>query len=331
MSATPQNTHDCLCLGILFADVVCQPISHLPVPGELVPTQRVELSLGGCASNVAINLSKLGMTIGLSGCIGDDPFSDFINRTLSAVPGIDTSRLRRIPNMGPGTSMIINVQGEDRRFVSTNGANAEYHLDDLPDELPDEWLQPDAILYIGGFLMMPKLESPKTVAVLKRAREKGCRILLDVVLFGDRPYWDAIKPLLPYTDLFLPNDFEAEKICGLRHPADQAKFFLDAGVRAAVITCGEKGTYYYSEKEKFRTGIFPAQYVGGTGAGDAFASGLIAGMHRRLSPFECITWGSALGASCVRHISATQSVFNRQELDEFLRTNTLSCESISIK
>ena len=316
--------HDCLCLGILFADVVCHPISHLPVPGELVPTERVELSLGGCASNVAINLARFDMSIGLCGCIGDDPFSDFIERSLRHVPGVDTSRLKRVADMGPGTSMILNVQGEDRRFVSTNGANAEYRLTDLPDE----WLTPGTIIYIGGFLMMPKLESPETLDVLQRARDRGCRILLDVVLYGDRPYWDAVKPLLPYTDIFMPNDHEAERICHLSDPIDQAKFFLDAGTNAVVITCGEKGTLYYSAQEKFRADIFPTDYIGGTGAGDAFNSGFIAAMHENRTPLECVTWGSALGASCVRHIGATQSVFSRAELRGFLEKHSVHFEEI---
>ena len=321
----PIKKHDCLCLGILFADVVCQPISHLPVPGELVPTERVELSLGGCASNVAINLARFDMSVGLCGCIGDDPFSDYIERSLRNVQGIDTSRLKRVANMGPGTSMILNVQGDDRRFVSTNGANAEYRLTDLPDE----WLAPGTIIYIGGFLMMPKLESPETIDVLKRARQRGCRIMLDVVLYGDRPYWDAIKPLLPYTDYFLPNDHEAERICQLSDPVDQAKFFLGAGTKAAVITCGEKGTLYYSADEKFRADIFPTDFVGGTGAGDAFNSGFIAALHKNLSPVECVTWGSALGASCVRHISATQSVFSPAELSDFLAKHSVRCDDIA--
>ena len=322
----PDSTkkHDCLCLGILFADVVCQPISHLPVPGELVPTQRVELSLGGCASNVAINLARFDMSIGLCGCIGDDPFSDYIEQTLRQVQGVDTSRLKRVVNMGPGTSMILNVQGEDRRFVSTNGANAEYQLTDLPDE----WLTPGTIIYIGGFLMMPKLETPETIEVLEKAQRRGCRILLDVVLYGDRPYWEAVKPLLQYTDIFIPNDHEAERICHLQDPIDQAKFFLDAGAKAAVITCGEKGTLYYSAQEKFRADIFPTEFVGGTGAGDAFNSGFIAAMHENLPPIECVTWGSALGASCVRHISATQSVFSKDELKEYLEKHRVHCEEV---
>jgi sugar/nucleoside kinase (ribokinase family) len=196
-------------------------------------------------------------------------------------------------------------------------------------DVPDEWLTPGTIFYLGGFLMMPKLESPETLEVLQRARSRGCRIMLDVVLYGNRPYWDAIKPLLPYTDIFAPNDHEAERICGLSDPLDQAKFFLAAGAGAVVITCGEKGTLYYSTTEKFRLDAFPAEFVGGTGAGDAFSSGFIAAMHRNLPPVECVTWGSALGASCVRHIGATQSVFSLAELQEFLANHSVRCTEIA--
>ena len=68
----------CLSAGILFADVGCAPIDHAPSQGELVQTDRVELSLGGCASNVSINLAKLEVPTGLAGCVGDDAFSDYI-------------------------------------------------------------------------------------------------------------------------------------------------------------------------------------------------------------------------------------------------------------
>lgn len=47
---------DCLCLGIVVADHVCEPIDHLPRSGELVLTERTTLTLGGCAANVAVDL-----------------------------------------------------------------------------------------------------------------------------------------------------------------------------------------------------------------------------------------------------------------------------------
>ena len=80
----------CLSAGILFADVGCAPIDHAPAPGELVQTDRVELTLGGCASNVSINLARLEVPTGLCGCVGDDAFSDHILKSL-ANPLVDVS------------------------------------------------------------------------------------------------------------------------------------------------------------------------------------------------------------------------------------------------
>ena len=68
-------TLDCLCLGLLCADLVCDPIDTLPKPGQLVETRRMDLSLGGCASNAAYDLAHLGVTVGVGGCVGDDFFA----------------------------------------------------------------------------------------------------------------------------------------------------------------------------------------------------------------------------------------------------------------
>lgn len=314
---------DCLCLGILFADVGCWPIDRLPEAGELVPTQRVQLSLGGCASNVALDLAKLEFDVGLAGCIGDDAFSDYIQKSLS-VPRVNASRLKRIPNMGPGSTLIVNVKGQDRRFISTTGANAEFEVDDIPEE----WLRSAKVLYLGGYLMMPKLESPKTVDMFRRAQSYGCRTILDVVLYGDRSYWDAVAPLLPHTDVFVPNDWEGKMLSGFENPVDQAEFFLKAGVKATVITCGEQGTIYISNEERFRGGIFPTEFIGGTGSGNAFAAGFMAALCQGLPAQDCVRWGSALGASCVRDVSATESVFNRREMEAFLASHTLMIEPL---
>lgn len=68
---------DCLCLGLLCADLVCDPIDTLPKPGQLVETRRMDLSLGGCASNAAYDLAHLGVRVGVGGCLGDDFFGRY--------------------------------------------------------------------------------------------------------------------------------------------------------------------------------------------------------------------------------------------------------------
>ena len=45
-------------------------------------------------------------------------------------------------------------------------------------------------------------------------------------------------------------------------------------------------------------------------------------------PAGCLRWGSALGASCVRAIGATESVFNRPEAEQFMRQHELKIEKV---
>ena len=313
----------CLSAGILFADVGCAPIDHAPAPGELVQTERVELTLGGCASNVSINLARLEIPTGLCGCVGDDAFSDHILRSL-ANPLVDVSGVRRVSNSGPGCSIIVNVKGEDRRFVSTTGANAQFAITDVPES----WTNEAEILYVGGYLMMERLETSATVEYFKAFQARGGKTILDVVLYGSRPYWSVLEPLMPYCDYFMPNEDEGRVISGYQDPVDQAKFFVDAGAKACAITCGGAGSVYYSANEKFRAGVFPVEFVGGTGTGDAFDAGFISGLLDGCDPYETVRRASAQGMSCARDGSATKSVFTKREAEEFLRDRELQVESL---
>ncbi|GHT29160.1 sugar kinase [Planctomycetales bacterium] len=322
----------CICSGILFADVACFPISHLPSEGELVTTKKIELNLGGCAGNVALNLSRLGIGNYLSGCVGDDALSDFIVRSV-AVPNVDIELQHSLGNC-PGTAMHINVQGEDRRFICTTGANDDYVFDDklldiITAPLANNKLKNEKkIFYLGGFFMLRALENERTPEILKTAQENGWTTLVDVVLYGERNYWDVLKPLLPFTDIFIPNEHEGEKVSDYRDPYEQAEFFLKAGVKTVIITQGDGGILYFDGQKQFQTGVYPVEFVSGSGAGDAFCAGLIAGLLEGLPPDEAIRWGCAQGASCVRGVGTTEKCFNREELLAFMQQNELPIETV---
>jgi sugar/nucleoside kinase (ribokinase family) len=53
---------DVVCVGILVADIVGQPIDNYPEPGKLALVPRMELHPGGCAANTGIALGKLGVS-----------------------------------------------------------------------------------------------------------------------------------------------------------------------------------------------------------------------------------------------------------------------------
>lgn len=312
---------DCLCAGILFADYICAPIPHMPEPGELVPTSGIQLALGGCASNAGLDLAKLGVRVGVSGCVGDDAFGQFIIQTLCAGK-VDTSGVHRLSGIGTASTMVINVKGQDRRFISTPGANTRFTV----AHIPPEWVRKAKVFYVGGYLMMPSLETDSFVELFRTARANGTKTVLDVVLFGGEHYWETLTKILPETDVFLPNDDEAALITGLQDPLQQANRFRDAGAKTVVITQGRHGSLLVSDKLRLRAGVYPTEFVGGTGSGDAFDAGYIAGLLAGEDPAGCLRWGSALGASCVRAIGATESVFTRPEAEAFLREHTLPIE-----
>jgi len=143
---------------------------------------------------------------------------------------------------------------------------------------------------------------------------------------GPGDHWAQLEPLLPHTDVFLPNDDEGRAILGIDDPRRQAERYAAAGAKSVVVTCGGKGTYLLTPELRLHAGVFPVTFVGGTGAGDAFDAGYIAGLLAGLGPRECVAWGSVLGASCVRAISATDSVFTRDEAEAFLGEHQLEFE-----
>ena len=314
---------DCLCAGILFADHACTPISKIPDAGELVPTDRTQLGLGGCASNAALDLAKLGVKVGVSGCVGDDVFGNLIIGELDHC-NVDTSGIHRLPDIHTASTLIINVEGQDRRFISTPGANARFTV----EHIPNDWVRQAKVLYVGGFLMMEELENEKTVDLFRTARAGDTKTVLDVVLLGGREQIKALKPILPETDVFLPNDHEAAVLTSLTDPIEQAEFFRDLGAKMVVITKGSEGAILLSDNVRIRSGVYPTEYVGGTGSGDAFDAGFIAGMLSDQDPASCLRWGSALGASCVRAIGATESVFTRLEAEAFIKEHDFKIQAI---
>jgi len=326
---------DCLCAGIIVADSVCQPISRLPPPGGLARTERVEFTIGGCAANVAVDMARLGLRVGVSGRVGDDVFGREVRDRLVA-SSVNCSGLVLSRTAPTSSTFVLNVRGEDRRFIHCVGANAEY--DGM--QVTAEDIRSAKVLYVGGFGLLEALSPERVVRMFRLARDASVTTILDVVLpeSGDH-LLDWIQQVLPWTDYFFPNTDEAAQLLGgERNPQAQALRFRDYGVQSVVITCGGQGAVLASPSHRLKSGVYPVNPVDATGTGDAFVSGivfgLLAGSHSAESPVpdpttiseHCLQLGTAMGASCVRCMGATTGVFDSRELRQFVENNSLQIE-----
>src|SRR5215467_5309318 len=171
-----RDIRDVLCAGIVVADHICTPISHLPAAGELVLADRLLLTIGGCAANVAVDLVKMGVRATVVGRIGDDAFGRVVGEMLRG-QGIDVSGLKTSPGIDTSQTLIVNVAGQDRRFIHTFGANGLFSATDIPHDLAGRC----RVVYLGGYLLMAGLKPGELADVLATARRAGVRTVLDVV------------------------------------------------------------------------------------------------------------------------------------------------------
>ncbi len=307
-----------------MADHLCDPIERVPEAGELVTCEHLPLAIGGCASNLAIDLTRLGASVGVVGCVGQDAFGRYIIDTLSAA-GADVADIHERTQAGTSGTLIINVRGEDRRFIHAIGANGLLRAEGIPLDR----VRKARVLYVGGYLLMPALEAEPLAEVFRQARAAGVKTVLDIVLPGPGDHWPKLECVLRETDVFLPNHDEAAALLGEPDPFKQADRFTAAGAGAVVITCGGQGSVVVAAGRRMRSGTYPVEFKGGTGAGDAFDAGFIRGLLLGEDLEGCVRWGSAVGASCVRSISATDGVFTRDQAEAFMREHVLSIEHLA--
>ncbi|HEV2946593.1 MAG TPA: sugar kinase [Gemmataceae bacterium] len=314
---------DVLCAGIIVADHVCHPVSHVPAAGELVMTDKMLLTIGGCAANAAVDLTKMEVSTAVVGRVGDDAFGRIVAEMLRE-QGVDTTAIQTTPGADTSQTLIVNVAGQDRRFIHTFGANAVFSAADISPALVKQC----RVLYLGGYLAMPRMVQEELAPLFAAARQAGAKTVLDVVVPGPGEYLSRLDRLLPHVDVFLPNNHEAQIMTGETDPVKQAEVFRGLGAKTVVITMGSDGSVLVTDQVRLRAGVFSMPLVDASGGGDAFDAGFIYGLLKGMMAEECLRVASALGASCVRAIGTTPGVFTQVECEEFLRKNALRIDSI---
>ncbi|WP_339731459.1 carbohydrate kinase family protein [uncultured Gimesia sp.] len=319
----PSPQYDCLCAGIIVADHVCKAIDHMPKPGELILTDEMELTTGGCASNVAADLARLERQVAIAGIVGQDVFGRFVEESLIQ-SGVHCEYLMKSDQLPTSGSFVINVQGEDRRFIHSVAANSLF----TGETVTEEQIRSSRILYLGGYCLSEELSPDNVAKMFRIAKDAGVTTVLDVVTPRPDDYWKMLKPVLPLSDYFLPNNDEGELITGESDPIAQARAFKAAGAKTVIITCGSEGSILIDDQKTIHSEVYPVNLVDGTGSGDAFVAGFIHGLLEGASPEECLRFGSALGHSCVRATGATAGIFTRGELNQFLSSHELPVKTL---
>ncbi|HEY3913534.1 MAG TPA: PfkB family carbohydrate kinase, partial [Verrucomicrobiae bacterium] len=185
------------------------------------------------------------------------------------------------------------------------------------------------ILHLGYLLLLDALDAPdakfgtKAAALLRAAQQAGLKTSVDVVSEDSDRFARIVLPAVRFVDYCILNEIEAGKTTGfkirdsagalntvsLRHAAGA---LLQAGVRDLVVIHFPEGAFARTRKgEDFWQSSLnlPAEHIAGTaGAGDAFAAGVLMGLHEGWDLQRCLYTGVCVAAASLSHPTCTGGV-----------------------
>lgn len=307
-----QKNLEIICAGIIVSDIFLPPLARLPHEGELLKMGEPIHQVGGCAANTAIALSRLGKKTGIIGMVGNDSLGKQLIDSL-ILEHINTNAIFKSQTSSTSQTIIIPVQNQDRRYIHYFGANADFNVANLESGLNNYLFTNDSKIFIlGGYLLMPKIESKELAQLLKNLKKQNYKIILDIAISSDEhKLREKVQDVLPFVDYFFPNNDEAESLTGSSNPNEQSKIFLDWGVGATAITCGTNGVIFRNSQEFLQVQPYEIEFVDGSGAGDAFTAGMAIGISESWPLADSLKFGAVLGASVCQGLGCNTTLFSR--------------------
>lgn len=289
------DRHGLLAAGNFIIDHV-KIIDAYPAPEMLTNIRSQSSSNGGGPYNVLKDLARMKAPFPLeaAGLIGADADGDWIMEDCRR-HGIATWGLGRAKEAATSyTDAMTVAQGGQRTFFHHRGANAIFAEADLDlGRSRAKWF------YLGYLLLLDAMdalhEDGTTDAgqVLQRARKAGFHTVIDFVSVPDERAKIIAEASLPHVDVLFINEIEAEMVTGIKSRSNAgpdwpkveqaANALLAAGVQRAVVVHFQEGALAVTREglvfSQSAVRVPSSAIVGSTGAGDAFAAGVLYGLH----------------------------------------------------
>jgi 2-dehydro-3-deoxygluconokinase len=289
-----------------------------PRPGRLRHAGSLELKIGGAESNLAIALSRLGLSAGWAGYLGDDEPGQLVLDRIRA-EGVDTSQVRRIEGRPTGLYLREQIGTDVRVYYYRQGSAASTMQRDAFDP---GYLGGAKFVHLTG--ITPALSEGCRAFVLWAAREaraSGAHVSFDVnyrsKLWGTKEAREFAEEILPEVYLLLAGDEEARALWG-RDDKALVRKLASRGPEEVVLKTGSAGSLALVDGEFLEHPAFAVSEVDPVGAGDAFAAGYLAGHLWGLPAEERLRVANAMGALSVATLGDYEGLPDRDELRAFL-------------
>jgi ribokinase len=280
--------------------------------GSKPPYDSVEIVQAvGPSPNAAVSFSRLGLRSGLMAFLGDDqPGKDSIKYLYDQ--HIDTSTVMVQPGMKSNYYYVLRYSADRTILVKNENYN---YLWAAPDEVPD-WVYLSLLSESSWQLHEDLLAYLEAHPDTKLAFQPGT--------FHFEWGTEKLAKIYARSYIVVMNREEAVDVTGESY--DSLKQLADAlhalGPKIVVITDGPNGSYasYDGKLVVIPNYPDPAPPLDRTGAGDAFASTIVAALALGESIETALTWAPINSMSVVQKLGAQAGLLKRDDIDHYLQT-----------
>lgn len=282
-------------------------IAMCEVYGGKMEVEEVKIVSGGGATNCAVSFARKELKTAIVAEMGNDPQSLLVQKDLEEA---NVSMRFLVQESGETTAVSVVLIAADggRSIMVYRGAAAMLTKQDVPtSELETRWLH---ITSLGG-----NMELLKTL--LNWAKTKQVRVSLNPGL-KEIEHKEILLPLLSMVEILFVNRDEAKALWGIDYSDESLWKSIQPlpGAYATIITDGARGGKVCANgKVSFYEGEKVKKVVDSTGAGDAFASGMVAGVLYGKTYEQAVIWGVKNATAVLKYVGAKKGLLTLVEIN----------------
>ncbi len=266
----------------------------------LEQTEVLRLEVAGAESNVAIGLSRLGISSGWISKLANNPLGRRIVNKIRE-HGVDVSRVIWTSDGRVGLYYLeLGQSPRPYQVIYDRSGSAFSQID--PDEVDWTYVRQARLIHLTGITPALGTNCHRLVhRAIEEARSAGVKISFDVnyrsKLWSPQSAYQALQPLLQAVDVLFCTTYEATQVLGFRGSSEAVVREMAHRYPATtiVLTLEEGGALLWHEGQIHAQPGYPLEAVDRVGAGDAMVAGFLAGFLQG-DPLRGLAYGVAYAA-----------------------------------
>lgn len=297
-------------LGAAAIDWIARVSEFPPIDG-ISFVEQYQAFTGGSGGNVTEGLGRLGYDVSFLGSLGDDEGGQMLLRAFHQA-GVNTSGTQIVKDER-SAACFIAVDENGQRVIFALGGVA---LLETPEEVCASCLEYSDLLYIADAF-------PEVALAAVDYLPDEARVVFSPGGLMASAGFEYLRPILEQTDILILNQVEVKSLTNQEDIEQACTELLYHGPKVIFLTLGEKGVRVV-QKDSCIT--IPAEVVpevvDTTGAGDAFSTGVVAGMLEGSGWEDCARLGCKMAANKIGHMGSRAGLPDRKFIMTWQETRT---------